>query len=432
MTRHAACGSGSHFLARRQLLGGLLGAVTTAGRFAPVGQAELAAELEHSNRQMLIIFLDGAVSQLESWDPKDATDTGGPFQSISTSRPGVAVSELLPYTAKQLHHLLLVRGINTKENNHAKGKYLMTKGRRQEPSTDYPDLGAVTSRLIADPRGKLPGFVHLEDGRRAAGKPTASGRDAAYLGPRYGSLVIGDCRPPKHTERLAGLSAESDRLRRLFRRRLNDRFARRGNAATRAFAASFEQAEQLMLNRQVFDVTREPAADHRRYGTHGFAQNCLLARRLLEQGVTCVKVVHTNYDTHNENFNHHLEQLGEFDRPFATLIEDLAEREILKRTLVVVMSEFGRTPKINSKFGRDHWSKAWSLALAGCGIQAPGVFGRTNDNGTEVVEHEVDHRQLFHTFLRAVGADTRRHFDVNGRPIPVADPAAAPIAEILS
>jgi len=432
MTPHTPCGAGSHLIARRQMLGGLLGSVTTAGALAPIGQAELAAELTQSDRQMLIIFLDGAVSQLESWDPKDATDTGGPFQAISTSQPGVSVSELLPHTSQQLHHLLLVRGVNTKENNHAKGKYLMTKGRRQEPSTDYPDLGAVTSRLLTRPGARLPGFVHLEDGRRAAGKPTSSGQDAAYLGPRYGSLVIGDCQPPEHSSPLAGQSPESDRLRRQFRQRLNQRFARRGNAATRAFAASFEQAEQLMANAHVFDVSKEPAADHQRYGTHGFAQNCLMARRLLEHGVTCVKVMHTNYDTHNENFNHHLEQLGEFDRPFAALIEDLALRGLLEKTLVVVTSEFGRTPKINSKFGRDHWSNAWSLALAGCGIKAPGVFGRTNDNGTEVVEHEVDHRQLFHTFLKAVGADTRRHFDVNGRPIPVADPAAGPIEEILA
>ena len=131
-----------------------------------------------------------------------------------------------------------------------------------------------------------------------------------------------------------------------------------------------------MINRRVFDVTKEPAADHRRYGSHGFAQNCLLARRLLEQGVTCVKVMHTNYDTHNENFNFHLEQLGDFDRPFATFVEDLAERGMLDSTLIIVMSEFGRTPRINARYGRDHWSKSWSVVLGGCGIHAGAVLGK--------------------------------------------------------
>ena len=116
-----------------------------------------------------------------------------------------------------------------------------------------------------------------------------------------------------------------------------------------------------MERRDVFDVTKEPAADLERYGTHDFGRHCLLARRLLEHGVSCVQVNHSNYDTHNENFDFHIEQLGEFDRTFATLVEDLVDRGLWKSTLLVVMSEFGRTPKINRFFGRDHWGTAWSV-----------------------------------------------------------------------
>ena len=145
-----------------------------------------------------------------------------------------------------------------------------------------------------------------------------------------------------------------------------------------------------------------------------------------------MQLSHSNYDTHNENFNFHLEQLGQFDQAFSALIDDLAERGMLESTLVIVMSEFGRTPRINQYYGRDHWGKAWSIAMAGCGIQPGAVIGKTNDNGTEVVDREVDHRHLFHTYLQAVGVDSAGEFNIGGRPIPMADPSAGPIEELLS
>jgi hypothetical protein len=381
---------------------------------------------------MLIIFLSGGVSQFETWDPKQDTTTGGPFLSIPTSVPGTRVCELLPYTAQQMHHLTVVRSMNTHENNHARGQYMMTRGRRQEPTTDYPDLGAVAAKLLGPKSAKLPGFVHLESGRAEIGKPTVSGKDAAYLGPQYGSLVIGDCRPPENTSRFGELSAEADRARQELRRRLNRQFAGRRSAATAAYTHSFEQAAQLMRQRAVFDIEQESVQDQVRYGSGGFGRNCLLARRLLEHGTPCVKIAHAQYDTHNENFNHHLEQLGDFDRPFATLMADMAERGLFEQTLVLVLSEFGRTPKINFRFGRDHFSAAWSLVLAGCGIQKPAIYGKTSSNGAEVTDKEVDHRQLFHTVLRAAGIDSTQHFDVDGRPMPVADPAGSAVEELLA
>jgi uncharacterized protein (DUF1501 family) len=145
-----------------------------------------------------------------------------------------------------------------------------------------------------------------------------------------------------------------------------------------------------------------------------------------------VRVSHSNYDTHHENFDFHIEQLGEFDRTFATLLEDLDQRGLLSRTLVVVMSEFGRTPRINANFGRDHWSRAWSVALAGCGIRPGVVVGRTNANGTAVTDRQVGAGHLFHTYLRALGLDGTRNLYHQGRPIPMADPQAGPIQEVLA
>jgi Protein of unknown function (DUF1501) len=428
MKCHYACGSGEHLFERRKFLGTLAGAAGAATfgvpRLLHAAMPELAANQKH----ILIIYMAGGLSQLESWDPKPKTDTGGPFRAIPTSVPGLHISELLPYTAKQMHHLSMVRSINTKENDHGKGRYCMTTGRRQEPVGEYPHLGAVGAKLLSPENSPLPGHIHITPGGGGG-----RSNDAAFLGPKYASISLGNGNAPQNSAPPEGLTAAADQRRNAFRATVNDHFARRRRwAESDAFVSSFDQARQLMDRRDVFDVTKEPAADLARYGDHEFGRHCLLARRLLENGVSCVQVSHSNYDTHNENFNFHIEQLGEFDNAFATLVADLVDRGLWKSTLLVVMSEFGRTPKINHRFGRDHWGTAWSVVLGGCGIQPGAVIGKTNDNGTAVTDREVDHADLFHTYLEAVGVDSTMKFKTSGRSIPVADPAAEPITELLA
>ena len=315
-------------------------------------------ELAATQKHILVIWLAGGLSQLESWDPKPKTDTGGPFRAIPTSVPGTHISELLPYTAKQMHHLAVVRSVNTKEDDHGKGHYCMTTGRRQDPVADYPHLGAVAAKVLAPEDSPLPGHIHI-----ARGGGGGSANNAAFLGPEVRQHHAGQRQPAAEHGPAGRLSAKRPtRSATRSARQANEHFARRRRTAdSDAFVSSFEQAQQLMDRRDVFDVTKEPAADLERYGTHEFGRHCLLARRLLEHGVSCVQVKHSNYDTHNENFDFHIEQLGEFDRAFATLVEDLVERGLWKNTLLVVMSEFGRTPKINRSFGRDHWGRpgAW-------------------------------------------------------------------------
>ena len=145
-----------------------------------------------------------------------------------------------------------------------------------------------------------------------------------------------------------------------------------------------------------------------------------------------MQVQHSNYDTHNENFNFHLEQLGEFDQAFSALVGDLHERGMLESTLVVVMSEFGRTPRINKNYGRDHWGTAWSACLGGAKVKPGAVVGKTNENGTKVIEREVQHGDLFHTYLSALGMDSSGSFDIGGRKQPMADPAHSPISELIT
>ena len=428
MNASYACGSSDHLMSRRTLLGGLTAGIGAAAAGGGSIHRAMAKELQKQNRRVLVLFLRGGVSQLESWDPKPKTDTGGPFRAIPTSVPGIHISELLPHTAQQMHHLALVRSINSRENNHGKGLYLMTRGHRQQPAVDHPHLGSLCSHLLGPEKNPLPGYITITP--KGTGK---SSNDAAFLGPKYAGVVLGDGKPPQYTTSPDGLTSESIARRDRFRRMANDQFARRRrSAATQAYTYSYEQAAQLMERRDVFDVTKEPQKYHDAYGTHDFGRHCLLARRLLENGVTYVQVDHTNYDTHFENFNFHIEQLGEFDKTFATLVDDLAQREMLSSTLLVVMAEFGRTPKINPRLGRDHWGTAWSIAMGGCGIQTEAVIGKTNKNGTSVADRQVDEGHLFHTYLQAVGLDSTEPIDVDGRPMQITNPSRSAISEVLA
>jgi len=424
-----ACQSADHILSRRSFLGGLVGASAVASGLGGVLAASpgVAEQLKNKPKHILNIFMHGGVSQLESWDPKPNTDTGGPFRAIPTSVPGMHICELLPYTAKQMHHLALVRSLNTKNGDHAKGQIEMVTGRNRVPGSDYPHLGAVAAKTLT-PEGRfpLPGHILI----RGSGPGS---NPAAYLGPKYASVVMDDGKPPKYTERPSTLTAEADERRNAFRAAASDRFAgRRRTADTDAYTFSYDQAADLLAQREVFDVSKEPAADQDRYGKHEFGQHCLLARRLIERCIPFVQINHSNYDTHYENFDFHIEQLGEFDQPFATLVADLADRGLLDSTLICVMSEFGRTPKINSRYGRDHWGTAWSVLVGGCGIQRGATIGKTNDNGTAVTDREIDHGHLFHTLLAAVGLDSKSEFDIGGRKFPIADPAKGPIKELLA
>ena len=417
------CGTADHTLSRRGFLGAAA-ALGAAGFANPLAARELAK----SQKRVLVIFLSGGVSQLETWDPKPNTETGGPFAAIPTSVPGTHICELLPHTAKQMHRMAIVRGLNSQSPDHGIGTQIMLTGRKPEPGIEYPHIGAVSAKLLGSGQG-MPGNIQvLPKGDGGFGKA-----DATFLGPKYGVVTLGDGKPPADLLRPAALTDPADRQREEMRKKLNDRFAKsRKSAATDAYTESFEQAERVFRQSDVFEVTRENSKVADRYGRHDFGRHLLLARRLLEAGVTYVKVSHSNYDTHHENFDFHIEQLGEFDRPFAALLDDLAERGMLDSTLVVVMSEMGRTPKINQNYGRDHWSAAWSVALAGAGIKGGAVVGKTNATGTTVTEREVYSSHLFHTYMRAVGVDPTKNFYPNDRPVPIADPKAEAIDEILA
>ncbi len=429
MKAHYACNSADHALSRRQFLAGTaLGAAGMLG-FKDILAPANAEEIRRQDKRVLVIFLAGGVSQLETWDPKPGTNTGGPFQAIPTTVPGVHISELLPYTAHQMHRLAIVRSINNQIDDHGQGAYFMQTGRRQNPAERHPHLGAAVAKLLDNEASPLPGYIHVSP----RGESGFNRNDSAFLGPRYASVTLADGAPPANLVRPATLTELADAERNALRDQVNSRFAQtRRSADTEAYTNSYAQATQVMQRRNLFDLSQEPMSFRDRYGNHEFGRHCLLARRLLESGVSFVKVTHSNYDTHHENFDFHIEQLGEFDKTFATLLDDLHQRGMLDKTLVVVMSEFGRTPTINRNLGRDHWGRAFSIAMGGCGVRGGAVVGATNANGTAVSDRQVHSGHLFHTYFRALGLNPTRNFHLEGRPIAMADPAASAINEVLA
>ncbi len=421
-----ACRTGAHEIARRQFLGTVAGAGCAAGLGALV-QPVAAAHLTEQKKRVLCIFMSGGLSQLESWDPKPGVLNGGPFRAISTSVPGVHISELLPKTAQHMHRMALIRSVNTAENDHGLSRYKIERGHKQSPSVDFPHLGAVVAKGLEDDASLLPGHIHISSG---AGSRSS---DSAFLGPKYSSISVGINGGLRNSQLPGGMTASLNDQRHAFRQQANERFLqRRRTAETDAFVQSFEQAAQLMQQREIFDVTKEPASDAERYGEHDLGKQCLLARRLLENGISYVQVSHSNYDTHAENFNFHIEQLGEFDQAFSALLTDLADRGMLDSTLVLVLTEFGRTPRINHYYGRDHWGNGFSIALAGCGLQSGAVIGAMSKDGTKIEDREVNQADLFHTYLRAIGLDPTDEFNIGGRAVPLADPTGNAIEELLS
>ena len=420
------CQSPQHELSRRQMLGSLAGATAGVG-LSGLLQPVVADGMKSKQKQVLLIWLDGGISQLESWDPKPNTEFGGPFRAIPTSVPGVHFSELMPNTAKQMHRIAVVRSMCTQDENHSSGVPRILRGDPKNRGVTYPYLGAAVANLKGDPKSDLPNYIWV--------KPGSGGyiwQHAGFLGSQYGALALGDGKPPIHINRPPEITEEIDKARNELRKKINDRFrARRRDAEIGAYEYSFEVAEKLIQRKDLF-ADFEPK-DLERYGAHPLGRHILQSRRLLEAGVLFVQCHSYHWDTHGDNFNMHLDLVPQIDKPYAALIEDLDERGMLDNVLVILMSEFGRTPKINQRLGRDHWPEAWSLALAGSGIKRGALVGKTTPNGAWVDDGEYDIGHLFHTIFKAIGIDSKKtEYHNNGQPLPIAHDDMHVIKELLA
>lgn len=422
------CGSWEHSLSRRQWIGsvaGMAGAAALGGLVQPA----LAKELKQKHKQVLFIWLDGGISQLESWDPKPNTEFGGPFRPIPTSVPGIHISELCPKTAQQMHHLALIRSLHTQDNSHSAGVARIQRGDPKNRGVTYPYFGSAIAKLIGGGPSGLPPYVWI--------KPGSSGfihQDAGFLGPKFGAVAFGDGKPPENLLRPASLSEQDDLARNELRNRLNARYAKMHRpTASDANSFVYDMARELMRRQELFDTSKFDPKDVQRYGTHEFGRHMLQARKMLEAGVTFVKVNSYGWDTHGDNFNGHYNMVPKVDQAFAAMIQDLAERGMLDNVLVIMMSEFGRTPRINGHVGRDHWPEAWSLVMAGCGLKRGLAVGETDEQGVFVKSEEFDIGHMFHTWFKALGIDPAKvEYDNHGQPLPIAHEAMHAVKEVLA
>jgi hypothetical protein len=392
-------------------------------------QPVVADELKKRQKQVLFIWLDGGMSQLESWDPKPNSEFGGPFRTIGTSVPDIRVSELMPSTAKQMHHLAVVRSMCTKDDAHSSGVPRIQRGDPKNRGVVYPYFGSAVTRLLGKNTTGLPPYVWLKTGNGGF-----IYQDAGFLGPQYGAVAFGEGKPPDNLLRHASLSQEDIAARAELRSQADRRYARQHRpATTEANTFVFDMAQELMKRQSLFDESASSPRDLERYGAHELGRNMLLARRMLEAGVTFVKVNSYGWDSHGDNFNGHLSRVPRFDQSFAAIVEDLAAAGMLDHVLVIVMSEFGRTPRINGHLGRDHWPEAWSLAMAGCGIRRGVVVGETNARGTYVKSDALDIGHMFHTWFRALGIDpASTQYDNHGQPLPIAHEECHAVKELLA
>ena len=375
----------------------------------------------------IVLWLNGAPSQFETFDPKPGVAEGGPTKAIPTAVKGIQLAETLPRLAEQMQHVALIRSMSTKEGNHQRARYYLHTGYVPSGTVQHPDLGSLICQQRADASNELPPYVAISGATPGPG----------VLGVQLAPFTIQD--PKKPVANLA-YPAGVDEARFSRRRELLDRLTRgfvkeHPGPETAGHSAVYARADKLMHSARVqaFDLSGEPARLREAYGPTAFGAGCLMARRLVEQGVKVVEVQLNGWDTHKDNFER-TKKLGEqLDMGFATLIADLRERDLLQKTLIVCMGEFGRTPKINGDDGRDHYARAFSLALAGGPIRGGQVIGATSTDGSKVMERPISPPELMATICEAMGMD-REHVNhtPQGRPITVVDQSAPPIKELFA
>jgi hypothetical protein len=416
--------------------------------------AQDAAADPRRRRSCILLWMNGGPSQTDTFDLKPGHANGGPYKEIATNVPGIKISEHLPKLAKHMDQMVLVRSMTSKEGDHGQAAYYLHTGYRQRGPVQYPTLGSLVAHERGGADSELPPYVSVAPYRFF--NPEAY--SAGFLGPRYAPLVVGEqayqtgqpgapadagksLRVPNLAP-AAGLSPDRFGARLGLLRGLEGDFvASRPDVGPRSHQTAYERAVRLMHTKaaRAFDLDEEPAQRRDAYGRTLFGQGCLLARRLVEQGVPFVEVTlgqfagaSLGWDTHLNNFETVRRLSGELDAAWSSLLDDLKNRGLLDTTLMVWMGEFGRTPEINPQQGRDHYPKAWTTVLAGGGIKGGQVIGKTSPDGTTVEGRAVSVPDFLATICCLLGFDPRKQNVSNvGRPIRLADPSAQPIREVL-
>lgn len=383
-----------------------------------------------SDVSLIIVFLRGGLSTIDTVDmkPQAPTEVRGEFEPIETNVPGVIVCEHLPKMARQMDKIALVRSFSHFDGNHSTADHYVLTGRPVragfnsglKPNNQHPAHGAAISRVLG-PRGSVPPYVCLPSMHSSAG--------SSFLGPSAAPFVVNaDPNSPNFSvpDLVPPLTIDASRFQSRSALRYEvDRFQHsaevRANSTAQMLTTYQQKAFDLMTSpeaKTAFEIDREPQTLREEYGRTSLGQCCLMARRLVEAGVRCVTIEHTNWDTHYAQFpglkNDLLPQL---DGAVAGLFRDLADRGILDRTFVLVTGEFGRTPKVNNRAGRDHWPAVCTLIMGGAGIRGGRIVGASNALAEKPATEPVSPEDLAATMFKQLGIDPKSEIHaMDGRP----------------
>jgi len=391
----------------------------------------------------IFIFIVGGMPQQDMWDLKPDAPDGirGDFKPISTRVPGIQISDVLPQISQATDKLAILRSMTHDDSDHGRGFHIMMTGKKagagdfngNQNNNQHPCLGSMVARLGKP--GSLPPYISVPNFLNSGGP--------SFLGPSYGPFTItADPAAPDFSVRDIGLptsvSDDRSRRRRAALQSINA-FQQQVEAVSgqvKSLDVFYEKAYNIMtspLAKQAFDIERESNKTRENYGMTSMGQCCLLARRLVEAGCRFVSIENGHWDTHRKN-TYSLRELlcPSFDQAIPALLDDLSDRGLLEKTLVVVTTEFGRTPRINPLAGRDHWPNAFSILMSGAGLKTGLTIGKTDKTASEVIDRPITPQDMCATVLKVLGIDHRQLLHTPlGRPIPLVD-HGTPVQELFA
>ncbi len=391
---------------------------------AAPGQGTSPLKQAATARNVIYLYMNGGMSHLDTFDPKpDKADIMGLTKVINTNVDGIRVSNNLPLTARQMDKLAVIRSMSSTQGAHEQGQYYQRTSYTMRSSIRHPFMGAWLQKFQDRGNPTLPGSVMIGNDSRHPG--------AGFFESRFAPLMISDPEGGINNVKTNQWFTEErfhDRLN--VAKQLDAKFAATYNTKNvRAYSDMYDDALKMMKSEELkaFDLSAEPEKLRAKYGQDTFGQGCLLARRLVEHGVRFVEVTFGSWDTHNANFTRVPELCEELDAALSTLLQDLESRGMLQETLVVLATEFGRTPEINANDGRDHHAPGFTCLLAGGGVRGGQVWGSTDEIGSKVAENGVTIPDFNATIAYALGipldtvlySPSKRPFTVSdkGRPV---------------
>ena len=374
-------------------------------------------------KSVIYLFMSGGLTHIDTFDPKPNAQPNirGDVKALNTNVDGIQLGHCLPQLAKQMDKVALIRSMNSTQGAHAQGRYYMRTGYTPRSSIVHPTSGAWTNRLKGPSEGEIPSYITVNCSNDHPG--------AGFLPSQYTPLPIGDASSGlQNSTRRNGVGDEAFHHQLELRKQLDQDFDARyskGQKKVRAYNEAFDAAVKLMKSKdlEAFDLSHESKETHLLYGKERFSKGVLLARRLVERGVRFVEVEFGGFDWHADNFGLMEERIPTLDQALSALLKDLELKGLLDSTLVVLGTEFGRSPEINSNGGRNHYPKAFSTLMAGGGIKGGQVYGSTNATGGAVTENKVAAPDFNATIAHALGvqhdkiimSDSKRPFSMSAR-----------------